>query len=260
MSTDDQAEPRGAQRNRPDHVDVLASQVISVLQDRQAISLDGLRQFVLDHMVRAVLSRGVFSADAVLAELRGYRLSTDAIIDLYVPATARILGVYWEEDKINFAEVTIGSLRLQSLVSEASDTARIDFQIQQPEVNALVVVPQQEQHFLGASVLAGQLRRLGCDVAMSYDEDFGSLTTRLIAEKPDLVLITCARRETLDSVRNTVQVVRNSSAVPPTLAVGGAIKLAKEVVLELADADVVTNVAEEAVAVCVKRIKSKNPV
>lgn len=259
MSTDDQADPRGVQRKRPEHVDALASKVISVLRGRQAVSFDGLRQFVLDHMLRAVLSRGAFSPDGLLAELRGYRLTVDAIIDLYVPATARMMGVCWEEDKINFAEVTIGSLRLQSLLAEASDAAQIEPRSMQPQVDALVVVPQNEQHFLGASVLAGQLRRLGCDVAMSYDEDFGSLTTRLIAETPDLVLITCARRETLESVRNTVQVIRNTVAVAPTLVVGGALKVTKEEVIELTDADIVTNIAEEAVAHCVKRIKSQKP-
>lgn len=260
MSTDDQAQPRGVQRNRPETVDALASTVISVLRGRQAVSFDGLRQFVLDHMLRAVLSRGAFTPDGLLAELRGYRLTVDAIIDLYVPATARLLGVCWVEDKINFAEVTIGSLRLQSLVAEASDAAQIEPKALQPQVDALVVVPQSEQHFLGASVLAGQLRRLGCDVAMSYDEEFGLLTARLIAEKPDLVLITCARRETLESVRKTVQVIRNSIAVPPVLAVGGAIKMAQEEIVELTDADIVTNLAEEALALCVKRIKSRKPV
>lgn len=260
MSTDDQADPRGVQRNRPDHVDALASKVISVLRGRQAVSFEGLRQFVLDHMLRAVLARGSFSPDVLLAELRGYRLTVDAIIDLYVPTTARMLGVCWVEDKINFAEVTIGSLRLQSLLAEATDAAQIKPKSLQPQVNALVLVPQNEQHFLGASVLAAQLRRLGCDVVMSYDEDFGLLTTRLIEEKPDLVLVTCARRETLESVRKTVQVIRNTIAVPPILAVGGAIKMPREEVIELTDADIVTNIAEEAVAFCVKRIKSQRPV
>lgn len=260
MSTDDQADPRGVQRKRPENLDALASKVITVLNGRQAVSFDGLRQFVLDHMLRAVLARGSFSPDALLVELRGYRLTVDAIIDLYVPATARMLGVCWVEDKINFAEVTIGSLRLQSLLAEASDAVQIKPIASQSQLDALVVVPQNEQHFLGASVLAGQLRRLGCDVAMSYDEDFGLLTTRLIAEKRDLVLITCARRETLKSVRNTVQVIRNTVAVPPMLVVGGAIKMTQEEVIEQTDADIVTNIAEEAVALCVKRIKTQKPV
>lgn len=257
MPTDDQANPRGVQRNRPDTVDALASTVISVLRGRQTTSFDGLRQFVLDHMLRAVLHPGEFAADRLLIELRGYRLTVDAIIDLYVPTTARMLGDRWEEDQINFAQVTIGSMRLQSLLSEASAEALQTAKPIENQIACLVLIPQGEQHFLGASVLAGQLRRLGCDVAMSYDEDFGTLSARLMADMPDLILVTCARRETLESVTNTVQTIRNLTAHPPFVAVGGALQVPTEDVIELTGADLVTNSAEAAVNRCAKRLKSQ---
>ncbi len=260
MSTDDQADPRGVQRNRTETVDALASKVISVLRGRQAVSFDGLRQFVLDHMLRAVLAKGSFTPDGLLTELRGYRLTVDAIIDLYVPTTARTLGDLWEDDKINFADVTIGILRLQSLLAEASTRVQADPKFANLQMDVLVIVPQGEQHFLGASVVAGQLRRLGCEVTTSYDEDMGSLKARLFAETPDLILVTCARRETLESARNTVQTIRKAVPVPPVLAVGGALKVEKEVVIEFTGADIVTNLAEEAVAFCMKRIKAQKSV
>ena len=257
MSTDDQSNPRGVQRSRPDTVDALASTVISVLRGRQATSLDGLRQFVLDHILRAILHPGAFVPDAVLIELRGYRLTVDAIIDLYVPTAARLLGDKWEDDRINFAQVTVGAMRLQSLLAEASAEATLHSKPSQNHLTGLVLIPQGEQHFLGASVLAGQLRRLGCDVNMSYDEDFGSLSARLVADMPDMILITSARRETLESVANTVQIVRKISPQPPLLVVGGAMQVPAEDVIELTGADLVTNVADEAVAHCVKRMKSQ---
>lgn len=248
MSTDDQTNPRGQQRNRPECVDALASTVISVLRDRQVVSFDGLRQFVLDHMLRAVLSQSHFAPDALLAELRGYRLSIDAIIDLYVPTTARMLGEKWETDQINFAQVTVGSLRLQSLLAEASAYVPFEANIGTVRLASLVLIPRGEQHFLGASVVAGQLRRLGCDVSMSYDEDLELLTARLVEEPPQLVLITCARRETLESAAETVQRVRNAVVPAPVIALGGALTMNKEAVIERTGVDVVTNDVGEAVA------------
>lgn len=256
MSTDDQADPRGVMRNRPDNVDVLASTVISVLRDRQAVSGEGLRQFVLDQTLSRVLSKKHFAPDVVLAELRGYRLSVDAIIDLYVPATARLLGEQWVDDKISFADVTIGTMRLQALLADASGASRIDHKAGAVRLNTLVLIPQGEQHFLGASVVAAQLRRLGCEVAMSYDEDHGALTARLINDVPDLILATCGRRETLASVANTIQVIRKAIGGVPTLAVGGACKVSKERILEMTGADIVTSVTEEAVGYCLKHAKS----
>ncbi|ABG29876.1 hypothetical protein CEP88_11080 [Roseobacter denitrificans] len=256
MSTDDQTDPRGVMRNRPDSVDVLASTVISVLRDRQAVSCEGLRQFVLDQISSRVLSKKHFAPDVVLAELRGYRLSVDAIIDLYVPAAARMLGEQWVDDKISFADVTIGTMRLQALLADASGASCVDHKVGAVRLNALVVIPQNEQHFLGASVVAAQLRRLGCEVAMSYDEDHGALTARLINDVPDLVLVTCGRLETLPSVANTIQVVRKAVGNDPTLAVGGACQVNKQRVMEITGADIVTSVAEEAVAHCLKYVNS----
>lgn len=255
MSTDDQTQPCGVQRNRPENVDALASTVLSVLRGQQVVSHDGLRQFVLDHMIRAVLDHGAFSADGLLSELRGNRLTIDAIIDQYVPHVARILGEDWENDKISFAEVTIGSMRLQSLLAEATSGSHSNTSAQAAFVHALVLVPQGEQHFLGASVVASQLRRLGCDVDMSFDEDMGALTARLMHCAPDVILITCPRRETLESVTNTVQTIRNAVSESPVLALGGAIGLEKEDVIEMTGVDIVTNVAAEAVALCARRTK-----
>jgi len=257
MSTDDQADPRGQERNRPQTVDALASTVISVLRDRQAVSFDGLRQFVLDHMLRAVLVQHDFAPDALLAELRGYRLSTDAIIDLYIPTTARMLGEKWETDQINFAQVTVGSLRLQSLLAEASAQVTYSLKSERPRLSVLVLIPRGEQHFLGASVIAGQCRRLGCEVAMSYDEALDILAVRLKEEPPHLVMITCARRETLESAAETVQTIRGAMVPAPVIALGGAIDMKKEAVIERTSVDVVTNVAEEAVSLAASHHRSK---
>ncbi|MEM1075616.1 MAG: hypothetical protein AAF665_16445 [Pseudomonadota bacterium] len=257
MTTDGQSDPRGIQRNRPEDVDALASTVISVLRGRQIVSAEGLRQFVLDHMMRAVLAKNHFAPDVLLAELRGYRLTEDAIIDQYVPKTARLLGDDWCNDKISFADVTIGVMRLQALVSEASIEMRLPGRTEFSGLTALVIVPQNEQHFLGASVVAGQLRRLGCEVTMSFDEDFGSLASRLACNVPDFALITCARRETLETVAQTVQTIRSAAGEDIVVAVGGAIILEQDVVIELTGVDIVTSAAEDAAAYCARRSGSR---
>ena len=92
---------------------------------------------------------------------------------------------------------------------------------------------------------------------MSFDEDAGTLSARLMQDAPDMILITCARRETLECVTDTVQTIRNTVSDGPVLALGGAIKMKKEDVVERTGVDIVTSVAEEAVAFCVKRKKQR---
>ena len=53
---------------------------MSVLSQRQTMNSTGTRQFVVDHLVRAVCSPAAFVPDHMLDELRGHRLSVDAVI------------------------------------------------------------------------------------------------------------------------------------------------------------------------------------
>jgi len=149
----------------------LAESAVSTLSQRQAMTTSGTRQFVIDHMLRAVCNRAGFDATAMLAELRGHRLSVDAVIDMYVPAVARLLGDMWKEDDIDFATVTVGSMRLQALLSIAS-VESLDFIRPVDDALAmLVVVPLGEDHSLGAFVLAAQLRRHLCMVQFVQDRE-----------------------------------------------------------------------------------------
>ena len=257
MATDDLADTRGFERNRPEHVGVLASRVISVLNERQGPEADGLRQFVLAHLLRAILARGPFDVGDLVAELRAHRVSVDAIIDLYIPRAAIVLGQRWVDDEIGFSQVTIGSLRLQSLLSEISGGGGVELFGDRSRLHALIVVPQGEQHFLGANVVAAQLRRIGCEVAMSFDESHDALAARLKFDVPDLILITAARYETLESVGRAVQVLRAELKIAPTIALGGSVVEREKNLKDLTGVDIVTSSAAEAVAFCAKSAREQ---
>lgn len=252
MSTDNQPDLRIDDYQRPETIGALASRVISVLSDRQGIDTVGVRTFVLDHLYRAVLARGAFDANDMMEQLRGHRLSCDAVIDLYVPQAAARLGRDWMSDRISFADVTIGALRLQALLGDA--TARVEFDMgpEQGQLRAMVIVPRGEQHFLGASVLTAQLRRMGCTVVMSFDDSLGMLGAKLPAENPDLVLITCGGDETVESVAKTVQTIRNACRTAPPILLGGAIASGNNDLIERTGVDKVTCRADEALAYVAK--------
>ncbi len=250
MSQDDQSQTRGLQSNRPEEVGALATKVISVLRDRQVVGPDGMRQFVLDHLQRAISARSAFDPGLLLDELRGHRLSVDEIIDAYIPQASCMLGESWVADEISFADVTIGALRLQALLSEASGRLQFDLTPDDSRQRALVVLPQGEQHFLGTSVVAAQLRRLGCEVSVSFDESLGSLQARLMVECPNLVLISCARSETLETVAETVHIIRTLTVDQPIIALGGAILDDADDLKDQTGVDIVTSSAKDAVAFC----------
>ncbi|MEP2639469.1 hypothetical protein [Roseobacter sp.] len=256
MSQDDQSQMRGLQRNRTNGMGAFATSVISVLRDRQVVGQDGARTFVLDHLLRAILTRAAFDPVLLLDELCGYRLGLDAVIDLYIPRASCALGDKWVADEIGFADVTIGALRLQALLGEASGQLHVDLTPDDARLRVLVVLPQGEQHFLGASVVSAQLRRLGCEVTVSFDETFGALQARVLAESPNLVMISCARLETLETAAETVQVIRSLLIQQPVIALGGAVLAEIDDPKEQTGVDIVTSTATDAVNFCAHRGKA----
>ncbi|MFZ5705828.1 MAG: cobalamin B12-binding domain-containing protein [Pseudomonadota bacterium] len=72
--------------------------------------IDTLARLALQVDADALLSH----VDSILAR----RVAVDTImVDLVAPA-ARLLGVYWDEDRCNFVDVTMGLWRLQEVVRE----------------------------------------------------------------------------------------------------------------------------------------------
>jgi hypothetical protein len=199
----------------------LAERAVSRISSRQSATPGGARQYLLEHLLRAVRSAGEFDAAGMLDELRGNRISIDCIIDIYVPATARRLGEMWMEDEINFATVTVGAMRLQSLLSLAS-VESLDF-VRATDGAPLmcIVVPENEDHSLGAFVLAAQLRRLGGRVDLSFCEPWPDLSRRYLSLQPDAVLFTASSGRTLETVTRIARHMHNISDHLPLMAVGG---------------------------------------
>lgn len=256
MTHDDRFGHFGSEKRNQD-LEPLASQVLSLLSERQNVSAAGARGIVLDYLVRAALSRSGFDPIQILHELRGYRLTIDSVIDLYIPQTAICLGEMWVSSDINFAQVTVGALRLQALLTEASVEVPVLSAAGTGDVMAaLVVVPEGEQHFLGASVVAGQLRRLGCDASVSFCEPVEHVVSQIRFDQPDMVLFSCARAAALECVTRTVDKLKAAEATAPVLAVGGPIKGNRSGIKEHTGIDLVTNSAKDVMSFCAKRRKA----
>ncbi|WP_299549633.1 cobalamin-dependent protein [uncultured Tateyamaria sp.] len=234
----------------------LAGEVISILKDRQAVCPSGARQVAVDYLVRAVIKRLDFDAALVLEELSTYRLTHDALIDLHIPKAAEQLGALWMTSDLDFATVTVGSLRLQSLLGIAAHGLTREPVDQSNVLHALVIVPEAEQHFLGASVVAAQLRRLGCDVSLAINEGSEQLLARVEYDRPDMALFSCARAAGLETICGTVKKIRQKSDVTPVLAIGGAYSGVTKSITEQTGVDLVTNTAKDVVGFTTKRKKA----
>ena len=252
-----QDNPFGPARDQTDTRAPLVSQVISALYERQTTTQNGARQVVVDYLLRAATVNSSFDATHVMEELRQFRLSVDAVVDLYIPQVARNMGELWETSDIDFATVTIGSLRLQALLNEASIAPPYANACPSDAPLALVVVAEGEHHFLGGSVVAAQMRRLGWDVSLSIAEEPTQITNRVIHDQPDMVLISCAQMRGLETIAQNVNSIRQATDPAPAIALGGAIRGDIEDIRKKTGVDLVTKSAKDLVGFFAQRRKAK---
>jgi len=94
-------------------------------------------------------------------------------LDLLAP-TARLLGEFWDQDRCDFTQVTIGLSMLQQMLRKYSPAVTVDGEVNAPLRQALVLPAPGEQHTFGISMVEEFMRSGGWSVehhpAQSADE------------------------------------------------------------------------------------------
>ena len=115
-------------------------------------------------MVHALVDDSEERIGALVQQLRqrGVAVST-LFVDLLTPA-ARELGELWEQDRVDFATVTVGLGRLQRLLRQLSPDFGQEVDHPRNGRRVLLTQPDSEQHMFGLSMVAEFFRREGWDV------------------------------------------------------------------------------------------------
>ncbi len=142
-----------------------------------------------------------------------------------IAPVARRLGVLWEEDACDFAQVTLGLWRLQNLVFDlaphlpAAWTAR-------PESprRALLAAAPGSQHTLGLLMVAEFFRRAGWDVWSDPCASEGDLAALARSEWFDLIGLSVGMDGHVGPLRSVILGLRRASRNPEVgIMVGGPI-------------------------------------
>ncbi len=235
----DSAQYRPVRKSGDGRVSELAARALELLATRRSSHLVAKARWV-SALRAAVIGTDPEARDGVVADMLDAGVTADEMCDLYVPAVARQLGVEWENDVLSFADVSIGTARLQSLLRDiALDPA------QDPgerTCEAMIMVLANRHHSLGAMVLTGQLRRLGASVRLVLgrsDADIGQIA----AESGfDVVMISVAMAEELGGVKRMVTDLRDlTNGKVPIVVGGGVMQIGEAAVRAATGADHATN-------------------
>ena len=168
------------------------------------VGADGL----LSH-VEAIIARGV-SFD-------------DLLVDLLAPA-ARLLGEYWESDRCDFVDVTMGLWRLQEVIHEISARMPQGRFAGADSRRALFATMPGDQHSFGTVVIEDLFRRDGWLTDRLGDPKTPDVLKRVANEWFDLIGLTVSCESNIAPVVSIIAALRNVSKNPRIcVMVGGRI-------------------------------------
>lgn len=157
--------------------------------------------------VEAMLARGV-PFDSIL-------------VDLLAPA-ARVLGEYWEEDRCDFVDVTMGLWRLQEVVHEIS--GRLPAKPVPADRRALFAPMPGDQHSFGTVVIDDIFRRDGWLTERLTESETPNLLKRAAEDWFDIIGLTVSCDCHIPGVTKIIAALRNVSHNPRVcVMVGGRI-------------------------------------
>lgn len=250
MSEHLNSRPRDAEKPGNSNVESLASQVLSVLAARTSTSAFLSEEDGINRLVSAVRQTDESERDRVVASLLANGLTVDDLIDCHIPEAARRMGEAWCNDGMSFADVTIGTAKLQSLLRDLSRRASSHYPENTMAPQVLMVVREDDHHTLGAMVATQQLRRKGVGVHMSIARADQEVLALLASRDFDMVMISSSGSKSLETLPEFVENIRNRVDAVFPIVVGGTALCTNYDVKAVTGADFATADPEEALRRC----------
>ncbi len=208
----------------------------------------------LENLESALFSDNSAVRRAAVDVMRSAGLCDSDIVDRYIPEVARRLGQDWCDDSRSFAEVAIGSSRLQAMVHDVAVDWRADIALPGPGAPAvLLVVRTDSYHTLGAIVAATRFRRLGAIVRVILEASDDDILAEARRGSYDLIAFSVSPSESLETLPPLFASLRGSGDTSPLIALGGAVIGLSENLHSLTGVDYVGSDPAEAMRLCVQR-------
>lgn len=177
-----------------------------------------------DVFVTLVLQHEVHALLASIETLLDRGVSLDSVyLDLLAPA-ARTLGEYWEADRCDFVDVTMGLWRLQQIVHELGQRGQRDIVASRADRRAFFTVAPGDQHSFGVVMIEDFFRRAGWQTASAPAATFAELVDLVATRWLELIGLTVSCVAHIDTLPPMIAALRERSRNPALLVmVGGRI-------------------------------------
>lgn len=181
------------------------------------------------HLAELALQPSSLAAVAFVTAMLDEGFAADTLyLDLLTPAAA-LLGQYWADDICNFADVTIGLIRLQQAMRALGPAFFGAHTLPSPTGPRALLLPLPgEQHTFGLVMLSDFFHRAGWNIWTGVVADTAELRAMVDAEWVDMVGFSLACNEGLDTARREIAAVRQASRNPALVVMVGGPPFARD--------------------------------
>jgi len=156
------------------------------------------------------------SASNLVKQLQTEGVSNDDIFLKLMAPAARLLGVWWEEDKTDFTVVTLGLLRMQQLTHELG----FDYHEAPKQVGVvrriMLASAPGSQHILGLVMVSEFFRKAGWQVVVEIANTEKEILQAAANEWFDLIGLSVGLVEQIPTLNELISRVKASSRNPET--------------------------------------------
>jgi methanogenic corrinoid protein MtbC1 len=198
----------------------------SAPQDQQTLTATAFPDFTVDAetlmtFVELCLKQKPDDALAHVKKLREEEVSIELIFLKLITPAARLLGEMWDEDKTDFAQVTLGLLCLHQITHELGYEYQDGPQRSGPLKRVMIASAPGSQHFLGLSIVSEFFRKEGWDVVVEISTTETELCHSVSNEWFDLIGLSVGLREQLVNIPALVSNIRKASKNPVAAVILG---------------------------------------
>ncbi|MEM6304639.1 MAG: cobalamin-dependent protein [Pseudomonadota bacterium] len=184
-----------------------------------AAEIDAPSESDIAELSRALLEPEPAAGKAFIARIRAEGATLETVYLAYLRRAALQLGTWWEADKITFADVTVGTGHIFSIMRGLSHLF-VPNGVQHHEKEALFSVVPGETHVMGLRMAADLFRKDGWTITLAADLGRDALIEEAVHGNHQIIGLSAAGKHALTELAQTIVALR-ISAPHALIFVGG---------------------------------------
>ncbi len=209
-------------------VESLAREVIRRLAERDVDAVDAPSGAQIEVLCLALLSGDDSAGARFIQEVRTEGASVEVVYLKYLASAARLLGEWWDEDRVSFVDVTLGTSRMYAIMRAMRHQFSIGHVL--PTRSAVFVSVPGETHTLGVRMAADLFRKEGWDIELMTGRTHDELVAEVAQSKTQIIGISAAGAHSVKPLSQLVIALRISNPGASIIVSGNVLEKEEETV------------------------------